>query len=598
MHEIINVALHAANYLNIVNGVIQSTTGTSAAAPVFASMIALINDYQLRHNRKRLGFLNPLLYRYASDLFNDITTGYNTGCNTTGFYASSGWDPLVPIGNDLCKTMMMMMTSSCTWIGLGIILIGSIGNWLCICVFFRKRFRSSMLTPFFVALLIADCIYLTFRVIKLLYYQQTLFQNFFSMLSCSSSLLIQIYAYFARHAPQIFVPLCHYEFYIRFSLILMSFLAVQRAYDMFHSSYRLMHKSIATQTFSYMLIVSALIVAYAFEFFGLSIFCSNELSAQTAYQWYDYIRTNLTNEMEHLVVFIKNNSGNQSEIDCLLQNDTNCSREQQMETVRHYFDMHQRPIVYLIHKYQLSTIGKKMARNELRLKYHYHTCPFRMQSELFIDTYDLLYSRTFGFNRYTIILVMGSIFPSIATILGNAISLQCIIAIRSSVVEQTRASRRRTDETRRVIIIITIECLLAVINSWFVDSILIMNYCRRSLAIGDDCPDFLRRSQTFLFLCDFLNSTSNIILHCFAGRRFRHELKRMLQAWINTIRKRIPCYCYIQWKKCSKPPKTYDDQFMPHSDSSTRKSKALRYPIAQTHEFIKLRVATYPTTVL
>ena len=189
------------------------------------------------------------------------------------------------------------MTSSCTWIGLMIILIGSIGNWLCICVFCRKRFRSSMLTPFFVALLIADCIYLTFRVIKLLYYQQTLFQNFFSMLSCSSSLLIQIYAYFARHAPQIFVPLCHYELYIRFSLILMSFLAVQRAYDMFHSSYRLMHKSTATQTFSYMLIISALIIAYAFEFFGLSIFCSNELSAQTAYQWYDYIRTNLTNEI-------------------------------------------------------------------------------------------------------------------------------------------------------------------------------------------------------------------------------------------------------------------------------------------------------------
>ncbi|CAF0879284.1 unnamed protein product [Adineta ricciae] len=398
------------------------------------------------------------------------------------------------------------------------------------------------------------------------------------MLSCSSSLLIQIYAYFARHAPQIFVPLCHYELYIRFSLILMSFLAVQRAYDMFHSSYRLMHKSIATQTFSYMLIFFALIVAYAFEFFGLSIFCSNELSAQTAYQW--------------------NSSGNQSEIDCLLQNDTNCSREQQMETVRHYFDMHQRPIVYLIHKYQLSTIGKKMARNELRLKYHYHTCPFRIQSELFLDTYDLLYSRTFGFNRYTIILVMGSIFPSIATILGNAISLQCIIAIRSSVVEQTRASRRRTDETRRVIIIITTECLLAVINSWFVDIILSINYCRRSLAIGDDCPDFLRRSQTFLFLCDFLNSTSNIILHCFAGRRFRHELKRMLQAWINTIRKRIPCYCYIQWKKCGELPKTYDDQCMPHSDSSTRKSKILRYPIAQTHEFVKLRAATYPTTVL
>ena len=96
--KFLDVALHATNYLNIVNGAIQSTTGTSAAAPVFASMIALMNDYQLRHNRKRLGFLNPLLYRYATDLFNDITTGFNTGCNTTGFYASPGWDPVTGLG--------------------------------------------------------------------------------------------------------------------------------------------------------------------------------------------------------------------------------------------------------------------------------------------------------------------------------------------------------------------------------------------------------------------------------------------------------------------------------------------------------------------
>jgi hypothetical protein len=70
----------------------------------------------------------------------------------------------------------------------------------------------------------------------------------------------------------------------------------------------------------------------------------------------------------------------------------------------HYFDMHQRPIVYLIQKIQLSTLGSKMARNELRLKYHYHTCLFRLHPDLFLRLYDLLYSRILGFNRYTIIL--------------------------------------------------------------------------------------------------------------------------------------------------------------------------------------------------
>jgi hypothetical protein len=70
----------------------------------------------------------------------------------------------------------------------------------------------------------------------------------------------------------------------------------------------------------------------------------------------------------------------------------------------HYFDMHQRPILYLIHKVQLSTIGQKMGRNELRLKYHYHTCPFRLKPDFFLQIYDLLYSRILGFNRYTLIL--------------------------------------------------------------------------------------------------------------------------------------------------------------------------------------------------
>lgn len=70
----------------------------------------------------------------------------------------------------------------------------------------------------------------------------------------------------------------------------------------------------------------------------------------------------------------------------------------------HYFDMHQRPILSLIHKIQLSTVGKKMARNEIHVKYHYHSCPVRFEPNFFLKIYDFLYARKFGFNRYTIIL--------------------------------------------------------------------------------------------------------------------------------------------------------------------------------------------------
>ena len=66
--------------------------------------------------------------------------------------------------------------------------------------------------------------------------------------------------------------------------------------------------------------------------------------------------------------------------------------------------MHQRPIVDLIRKVQLSTTGTKMARNELRLKYHYHTCPIPLKPEFFIRIFNLLYSRILGLNRYTMIL--------------------------------------------------------------------------------------------------------------------------------------------------------------------------------------------------
>ena len=228
----------------------------------------------------------------------------------------------------------MPFESACTWIGITIILIGSIGNWLCICVFLRKRFRFSMLTPFFVALLIADCIYLTFRVIKLLYYQETLFHNFIVGTSCSSSIIINIYGYFTQYAPQIFIPFCHYEFYIRFSLLLMSFLATQRAYDMFHSSYRIIPRSSSKRSFSYILILLAVILSYLFEFFGLSIFCSSELSSNIAYEWYNYIRTNLSNETISLITFIKNQTNNQSEIDCISDNETLCSRKQIVQIVR------------------------------------------------------------------------------------------------------------------------------------------------------------------------------------------------------------------------------------------------------------------------
>ncbi|KIK70212.1 hypothetical protein GYMLUDRAFT_80188 [Collybiopsis luxurians FD-317 M1] len=71
--------------------------GTSASSPIFASMIALINDELIAAGKSLLGFLNPLLYANPGAL-NDITTGDNPGCGTNGFLAGAGWDPVTGLG--------------------------------------------------------------------------------------------------------------------------------------------------------------------------------------------------------------------------------------------------------------------------------------------------------------------------------------------------------------------------------------------------------------------------------------------------------------------------------------------------------------------
>jgi tripeptidyl-peptidase-1 len=55
--------------------------GTSAASPVTASIIALLNDARFRTGLPALGFLNPLIYSYAYRGFTDITSGQSEGCN-------------------------------------------------------------------------------------------------------------------------------------------------------------------------------------------------------------------------------------------------------------------------------------------------------------------------------------------------------------------------------------------------------------------------------------------------------------------------------------------------------------------------------------
>ncbi|PPQ72853.1 hypothetical protein CVT24_001181 [Panaeolus cyanescens] len=94
-----DIAANGANYVIGIDGQFALVFGTSASAPVVASMITMVNDARLAIGKGPVGFINPVLYSpILAPIFNDITIGGNQGCGTPGFTAVPGWDPVTGVG--------------------------------------------------------------------------------------------------------------------------------------------------------------------------------------------------------------------------------------------------------------------------------------------------------------------------------------------------------------------------------------------------------------------------------------------------------------------------------------------------------------------
>lgn len=93
-----DVSAAGTNLEIVSSGYVTSVDGTSCSSPVFASVVSLLNDRLIAAGKPVLGFLNPFLYSTGADALNDITTGGNPGCNTNGFPAMAGWDPITGLG--------------------------------------------------------------------------------------------------------------------------------------------------------------------------------------------------------------------------------------------------------------------------------------------------------------------------------------------------------------------------------------------------------------------------------------------------------------------------------------------------------------------
>jgi kumamolisin len=81
----------------IVHGEITQIGGTTVSVPVWAGLIALINQ-ALGYN---VGYLNPRLYREIgpAGLFNTITSGDNSVGQVKGYAAGPGWTPVAGWGS-------------------------------------------------------------------------------------------------------------------------------------------------------------------------------------------------------------------------------------------------------------------------------------------------------------------------------------------------------------------------------------------------------------------------------------------------------------------------------------------------------------------
>ncbi|RFU28816.1 hypothetical protein B7463_g7521, partial [Scytalidium lignicola] len=100
-----DVAALGLNVFLYTGGIPSFVAGTSASAPIFASIITLINEQRLAAGKSSVGFLNPTLYQNP-DAFTDITTGNNPGCGTNGFDAVKGWDPVTGLGTPIFSKLL------------------------------------------------------------------------------------------------------------------------------------------------------------------------------------------------------------------------------------------------------------------------------------------------------------------------------------------------------------------------------------------------------------------------------------------------------------------------------------------------------------
>jgi subtilase family serine protease len=99
-----DVALPAEDVYVVLDGLAQTSGGTSAAAPAWAGFMALVNQQAALSGKLPVGFVNPSIYAIAqtaayNSCFHDVTNGDNTWSGSlTNFFAVPGYDLCTGLG--------------------------------------------------------------------------------------------------------------------------------------------------------------------------------------------------------------------------------------------------------------------------------------------------------------------------------------------------------------------------------------------------------------------------------------------------------------------------------------------------------------------
>jgi kumamolisin len=106
-------------YQFYLNGTLTQAGGCSAAAPFLAGMLVRLNQLL----GFRIGNANSTWYANATSLFRDIIVGDNRDGYTTGYTATTGWDPVTGLGSPIGQLIynlfanngIKVKTASSTW---------------------------------------------------------------------------------------------------------------------------------------------------------------------------------------------------------------------------------------------------------------------------------------------------------------------------------------------------------------------------------------------------------------------------------------------------------------------------------------------------